>query len=126
MDANMRWRRWRRRTGLTGLKNRRAFEERTRDEIARARRANRPLSVMLLDIDHFKQFNDSFGHPRGDDAAGGGDITRSLRDTDFAARYGGEEFAILLPDTEREGAHQSGRTPARLIEQDSGSIARSP
>ncbi len=118
MDANMRLEALATQDGLTGLKNRRAFEERTRDEISRARRANRPLSVMLLDIDHFKQFNDSFGHPRGDDVLRevARHITRSLRDTDFAARYGGEEFAILLPDTEREGAHQLGERLRASIE----------
>ncbi|MFN8574866.1 MAG: diguanylate cyclase [Gemmatimonadaceae bacterium] len=119
MDANMRLEALATQDGLTGLKNRRAFEERTRDEIARARRAGRPMSVMLLDIDHFKQFNDSFGHPRGDEVLRevARHITRSLRDTDYAARYGGEEFAILLPDTDREGAHQLGERLRASIEQ---------
>jgi diguanylate cyclase (GGDEF)-like protein len=78
------------------------------DEIARSRRTGHPLSLMLLDIDHFKQYNDSFGHPRGDDVlrSVARHITRSMRDTDYAARYGGEEFALLLPDADRDGSAQ--------------------
>lgn len=96
--------------GLTGLKNRRAFEERLVDELARARRTERSVSLLLLDIDHFKAFNDSFGHPRGDEVLRvvARHLSRSIRDVDFAARYGGEEFAIILPDTDREGALQMG------------------
>ncbi|MFN8582957.1 MAG: diguanylate cyclase [Gemmatimonadaceae bacterium] len=107
-EANMRLEALATQDGLTGLKNRRSFEERTLDEIARARRGHRPLSVLLMDIDHFKQFNDSFGHPRGDEVLRevSAHIRQVLRDTDFAARYGGEEFAVLLPDTDRTGAHQ--------------------
>jgi len=96
--------------GLTGLKNRRAFEERLHEEIARARRNSSPLSLLLIDIDHFKQFNDSFGHPRGDEVLRivARILSRTMRDTDFATRYGGEEFAVILPDTDRDGAQQMG------------------
>ncbi|MEO7962328.1 MAG: sensor domain-containing diguanylate cyclase, partial [Gemmatimonadaceae bacterium] len=96
--------------GLTGLKNRRAFEERLLDELARAKRNARPVTLLLLDIDHFKDFNDSYGHPRGDEVLRmvARQLSRSIRDTDFAARYGGEEFAIILPDTDRDGAAQMG------------------
>jgi diguanylate cyclase (GGDEF)-like protein/PAS domain S-box-containing protein len=92
--------------GLTGLKNRRAFEERLHEELSRIRRSQRPVSLLLLDIDHFKPFNDSFGHPRGDEVlrAVARILARSIRDTDVAARYGGEEFAVILPDTDADGA----------------------
>jgi diguanylate cyclase (GGDEF)-like protein/PAS domain S-box-containing protein len=103
---------------LTGLRNRRSFEERLIEELARAKRNGRPLALLLLDIDHFKAFNDSFGHPRGDEVLRivARLITRSIRDADFAARYGGEEFAIILPDTEREGALQMGERLREAIE----------
>ncbi len=104
--------------GLTGLKNRRAFEERLVDELSRAKRNARPVTLLLLDIDHFKAFNDTFGHPRGDDVLRmvARQLSRSIRDTDFAARYGGEEFAIILPDTDREGAEQMGERLRQAIE----------
>jgi diguanylate cyclase (GGDEF)-like protein/PAS domain S-box-containing protein len=91
---------------LTQLRNRRGFEERLEDEIRRSRRHGYPLSLMLLDIDHFKLFNDTFGHPRGDEVLRnvGRCIRRSVRATDVAARYGGEEFAVILPNTDRSGA----------------------
>ena len=118
MDVNARLEALATLDGLTGLKNRRAFEERLIDEISRSRRTSRPLSLLLLDIDHFKQYNDSFGHPRGDavlrDVAR--HLTRSMRDTDHAARYGGEEFALLLPDTDREGAVQLAERMREAIE----------
>lgn len=92
--------------GLTGLNNRRAFQSALTEEVNRATRISLPLSLLLLDVDHFKQFNDDFGHPAGDvvlrDLAHRlGECTRS---TDFVARYGGEEFAILLPNTDQAGA----------------------
>jgi diguanylate cyclase (GGDEF)-like protein/PAS domain S-box-containing protein len=94
--------------GLTGLKNRRAFQDRLQEEISRSRRHGHPLSLILLDIDHFKSYNDTFGHPKGDEVlrAVGKLLSRTMRDTDFAARYGGEEFAIILPNTDRAGAEQ--------------------
>jgi diguanylate cyclase (GGDEF)-like protein len=92
--------------GLTQLRNRRAFEERMEDETRRFRRHGNEVSLVLLDIDHFKSFNDTFGHPKGDEVLRGVGrlIRRSLRATDFAARYGGEEFAIILPNTDLAGA----------------------
>lgn len=93
--------------GLTTLRNRRAFEERLEDETRRWRRHGSDVSLVLLDIDHFKSYNDTFGHPKGDEVlrSVGRLLRRSLRATDFAARYGGEEFAIILPNTDREGSH---------------------
>jgi diguanylate cyclase (GGDEF)-like protein/PAS domain S-box-containing protein len=85
---------------LTGLPNRRAWGEELRRELARAQRRGSTLSVMMLDLDHFKDYNDTHGHQAGDrllrEAAAGWRST--LRLTDMIARYGGEEFAVLLPE----------------------------
>ncbi|HEX9563070.1 MAG TPA: sensor domain-containing diguanylate cyclase [Gemmatimonadaceae bacterium] len=91
---------------LTQLRNRRAFGERLEDEIRRTRRHGYSLSLVLLDIDFFKSFNDTFGHPRGDEVlrSVGRCLRRSVRATDFPARYGGEEFAVILPSTDAAGA----------------------
>jgi diguanylate cyclase (GGDEF)-like protein len=87
---------------LTGLLNRAAFRDRARAEIARAERTGRPLSVAMLDLDHFKAFNDAHGHPAGDAAlsAVAGAITRTIRAIDLAGRYGGEEFVLLLVEAD--------------------------
>jgi len=93
--------------GLTGLYNHRHFYERLHEEFARAQRYGLPLSLLMLDIDDFKHFNDRHGHPVGDLVLGevGKVLAERLRrHVDFAARYGGEEFAILLPSTSRDGA----------------------
>lgn len=86
---------------LTGVFNRRAFEERWESELARARRYGRPISIAVLDIDYFKQFNDRYGHAAGDSALTS--VVRVLRGrvrtTDFVGRLGGEEFAVALPET---------------------------
>jgi len=91
---------------LTGLNNRRAFDEQLRKGIADAEANNTPLSLLLLDLDHFKSFNDNHGHQLGDEVLRL--VARCLVDCtkgrDTAARYGGEEFAIILPDTDMEGA----------------------
>jgi diguanylate cyclase (GGDEF)-like protein len=95
------------RDGLTGVYNRRFFDERYAREIERARRTGRPLSILMADVDHFKQFNDSQGHQRGDECliAVATAISRQAgRPGDFVARYGGEEFVLVLPDTDRAGA----------------------
>ena len=85
---------------LTSLPNRRAWDEELGRELARARRVQRPLCVAVLDLDHFKDFNDSNGHQAGDRllrrAASAWRL--AVRASDFVARYGGEEFAVLLPD----------------------------
>jgi diguanylate cyclase (GGDEF)-like protein/PAS domain S-box-containing protein len=92
--------------GLTRLKNRRAFQERLQEEVQRARRQAKPLSLVLMDVDHFKSFNDAFGHPAGDGVLRGVAqlLQAAARATDLVARYGGEEFVILLPDTDEGGA----------------------
>lgn len=91
---------------LTGLKNRRAFDAALNDEIIRAARYGYPLALMILDIDDFKQFNDHFGHSKGDNhlVEIAELIVRSVRETDLVARIGGEEFSVILPHTSREGA----------------------
>jgi diguanylate cyclase (GGDEF)-like protein/PAS domain S-box-containing protein len=91
---------------LTGLRNHRAFQERLVEEIMRAERYKTPLSLILLDVDQFKAYNDSFGHPAGDDVLKRlADILREhARTHDLAARYGGEEFILLTPHTDLTGA----------------------
>jgi diguanylate cyclase (GGDEF)-like protein len=92
--------------GLTGLWNRRYLELSLRKEIERASRFNRPLTVLMIDIDRFKDVNDRFGHQRGDEVLV--EVTRRIMGTirtqiDFVARYGGEEFVVVLPETPGEG-----------------------
>jgi diguanylate cyclase (GGDEF)-like protein len=91
---------------LTGLANARSFDPLVERELAIARRDGQPAAVVMLDLDHFKQFNDAHGHPAGDEAlrAFSRAVRGSLRETDVASRYGGEEFAILLRNTDLEGA----------------------
>ena len=86
---------------LTGLSNRRYFEERIQEEFARARRYRAPLSLVMLDIDYFKRINDTYGHPFGDEVLRAvAQVTRArLREVDMLARYGGEELIALLPET---------------------------
>jgi two-component system, cell cycle response regulator len=90
---------------LTGLWNRAYFDQRLGQEIAAARRYRRTVSLALLDLDHFKNLNDGYGHPFGDQVLQGvGDaLSVTLRATDAACRYGGEEFAIIMSDTDLEG-----------------------
>jgi diguanylate cyclase (GGDEF)-like protein len=94
--------------GLTGLKNHRAFQEALHSAVQMAERLQQPLSLVMFDIDHFKQFNDTFGHPAGDELLR--QVAQVLRESarayDVAARYGGEEFALLLPNTTLEQAVQ--------------------
>ncbi len=94
--------------GLTGLFNHRAFQDSLKRDLHRAKRSGLPLSLILFDVDHFKKFNDSWGHQAGDAVlmAIGKLLLASVRIGDVPARYGGEEFVIILPDTPVEGAHQ--------------------
>jgi len=93
--------------GLTGLANRRAFDQALRAEWARAQRSGKPMSLLFVDVDHFKLFNDKHGHQSGDEclrAVAAIVGAQALRPLDLAARYGGEEFAIILPETDDNGA----------------------
>lgn len=105
---------------LTGLANRRLFDARFAVEHQRAARSKSPLSVVLLDLDYFKEFNDRLGHPAGDvclrrvATAVAGCLRRPA---DLVARWGGEEFVALLPETPREGATQIARAMAQAVRQ---------
>ena len=95
------------RDGLTGLANRRAFDEALQMEWSRARGSGKPLALLFVDVDHFKLFNDQHGHQSGDEclrAVAAVIRENALRPLDLAARYGGEEFAIIMPGTGLEGA----------------------
>ena len=96
---------------LTGLKNRRAFEERLRTEFTVAKRKERDLSVLMIDLDHFKMRNDRWGHSAGDDALRemGAILMSTMRVTDLAARYGGEEFVVLLPECNSANAVEAAK-----------------
>ena len=92
--------------GLTGVSNRASFDETLRKELARGMRRQEDVSLLLLDIDHFKRLNDTYGHQTGDDVLRrvAAQLADGCRDFDTAARYGGEEFALILPGTPADGA----------------------
>lgn len=103
---------------LTGLYNRLAFTQYLNQAVAHAGRHGEPLSLLFIDIDHFKSLNDTFGHMAGDEALRRvAEIIRdSARDADTAARYGGEEFAVILPSTDGSGARILAERLRRKIE----------
>ena len=105
--------------GLTGLKNHRFFRESLDSQFSLARRRGLPLSVVMLDVDQFKPFNDTFGHPAGDDVLRevGRLLRDNVRDHDVVARYGGEEFAVLLPGTDVEASRVLSERLRDAIEQ---------
>jgi diguanylate cyclase (GGDEF)-like protein len=92
--------------GLTQVANHRSFQDRLREEFRRAQRYDDPLALILVDLDHFKQVNDNFGHQVGDEVLVAVALAakNAVRETDFVARYGGEEFAVVLPKTHLAGA----------------------
>lgn len=104
--------------GLTGLSNRRYFEQRLHEEWSRSIRHQSPLALLFIDIDYFKRYNDHYGHLRGDDCLRR--VSQAIqhavkRDIDVAARYGGEEFVIMLPGTDIAGAEQVARELQKAI-----------
>jgi diguanylate cyclase (GGDEF)-like protein len=97
--------------GLTGVANRRSLDEKLALEWKCSRRSSQPLSVLLCDVDDFKRYNDTYGHPRGDDclrSIAGAISATVFRPADLVGRYGGEEFAIIMPDTDLVGAQAVG------------------
>ncbi|MCS6776342.1 MAG: diguanylate cyclase [Chloroherpetonaceae bacterium] len=105
--------------GLTGIYNHRTFQERLTEEYHRFLRHGMPLSLILMDVDHFKKYNDTFGHPEGDRVLRqvAHLLQANSRSTDFVARYGGEEFAVLMPTTDAEGALRAAERLRSAIEQ---------
>ena len=104
--------------GLTGVANRRMFDNRLQMEWSNAQRNRLPLSLILLDIDYFKQYNDHYGHVRGDDclkSVGQALSGAAVRPRDLLARYGGEEFVLLLPETDAQAAAQVSERCRQLI-----------
>jgi two-component system, chemotaxis family, response regulator WspR len=119
MKANLELQRLNMVDGLTGLSNRRYFDEYLDAEWKRAVRTQTAIALLMIDVDCFKAYNDAYGH------VGGDDVLRKVADTvaescqrpaDAAARYGGEEFAMILPDTDASGALALGQTVSRAIE----------
>ena len=92
--------------GLTGLRNHRAFQDFLEEQFQVAIRKKQPLSLILMDVDHFKQYNDTYGHQAGDEVLRqvAQILSENVREGDFVARYGGEEFVIVLPRTDLESA----------------------
>lgn len=102
---------------LTGLANRRTFDERLAVELARTRRYGTPLALVMMDLDHFKDMNDRFGHPAGDEVLRrvAATLEREKRLGDVVARYGGEEFAAVLPHTDAGAAQAWAERVRQLI-----------
>lgn len=103
---------------LTGLYNRRELDRQLTEEIRRADRYNKPLSIILADLDHFKAFNDNHGHQVGDEVlrSVSKTLTANLREVDKACRFGGEEFVIILPECDAEAARQTAERVRSAIE----------
>ena len=104
---------------LTGLNNRHAFDTRMEEEFSRWSRYDYPMSLIVLDIDNFKQINDTYGHKAGDKVLKvvGQHLNRQVRKADFPARYGGEEFVVLLPEISLDSAWQVAEKIRMAIEQ---------
>ena len=103
---------------LTEIPNRRRFDEVLQNEFSRARRNGTPLSLGMVDVDFFKQYNDHYGHAMGDRALfriASALVSSLKRPADVVARYGGEEFAIILPETSRHAAHQMGEIARKAV-----------
>ncbi len=103
---------------LTKIYNRRYFHHRLDDEVKRVSRYNRPLSLLIVDIDYFKKINDLYGHPVGDDVlvTVADMLNTNVRNVDVTARYGGEEFVIIMPETNAQDAYTTGEKLRKKIE----------
>lgn len=128
-DANRTLEAMARMDGLTGIANRRHFDSYLPTELSRSARSRAPLSLVLIDIDHFKSYNDHYGHPAGDACLK--QVATVLREAtrrtaDLAARYGGEEFAMVLPETPQEGALEVAKGIAERLARLEIAHARSP
>lgn len=111
--------------GLTGLRNHRYFRERLMAETTRAQRYCLPLSILMVDVDYFKQFNDTFGHPAGDEVLRelSAILQSKVRSTDLVARYGGEEFAVVMPQTDTVAANMLAERLRKAVELTQWSLA---
>lgn len=105
--------------GLTGLFNHRYFVRALKEELKRAKRFDHPLSVLIMDVDHFKHYNDNNGHLKGNEALKGVTevMQKSVRKVDVLARYGGEEFAVVIPEADRASALKTAKRICQAIEQ---------
>jgi diguanylate cyclase (GGDEF)-like protein len=105
--------------GLTGIANRRCFDQTLHKELEHARRDRYPLALLLIDIDLFKRYNDTYGHPAGDECLKrvAGVLSSEVRAYDLAARYGGEEFAVILPNQTLQGAANVAERIRAAVEQ---------
>jgi diguanylate cyclase (GGDEF)-like protein len=107
--------------GLTGLPNRRHLMETLEKEVRRAKRNERPFSLLMVDVDHFKRYNDTFGHLAGDEVLKrlAQVLSAAIRTADYAARYGGEEFTVVLPETPLDGAREVAERIRVMMEKES-------
>jgi len=113
---------------LTGLNNRRYFDKVLPQEYERAKRDGLPFSIIMIDVDNFKQFNDTYGHHFGDRilAAIGRVLRKTVRSIDFAFRYGGEEFVVILPETNLDSAHRVAERIRQRVMNESRKLLLSP
>jgi diguanylate cyclase (GGDEF)-like protein len=117
-EANARLERLAVTDGLTGVFNHRRFQEQLQGELLRSERHNRPMAVLMVDVDFFKKVNDAMGHPAGDELLRrlAEVLSRDLRQTDMIARYGGEEFGVILPETTKSEAMQVAERMRQAVE----------
>jgi len=105
--------------GLTGLNNRKHFFELAEREVTRAARYGSPLTVLMIDLDHFKRVNDTYGHDAGDAVLRHFSqlMSEAMRDADILGRYGGEEFIVLMPQTDASQGREAGERLRKLVEE---------